>query len=120
MESKLMHKLIYLAELWTRKLTPETGVTFNACHPGWVRTPGTVSSLPSWFDKLDLREPIQGADTILWLSIADAPKKESGLFWFDRKPVRTHMPLADTHSTPAEISYLYEYSKEFKKPLQLD
>ncbi|HEX6299249.1 MAG TPA: hypothetical protein VF148_02140 [Acidimicrobiia bacterium] len=38
-----------------------------------------------------LRTPAQGADTMVWLSVAEPPSRSSGGFWFDRSPTPTHL-----------------------------
>ena len=80
---------VYLTELWAKRYSNVNPVNFYSMHPGWARTPGTQKSLPPLFDKLNLREPAQGADTGVWLSVADKAsiKQETGLFYFDREPV---------------------------------
>ena len=76
-----------------RRLGARTGIAFHAMHPGWARTPGVASSLPT-FDRVLrplLRTPEQGADTILQLALApraggpDDPSA-GGAFWGDRRP----------------------------------
>lgn len=62
-------------------------VMFHAMHPGWVDTPGVVTSLPTFHavTKPALRTPAEGADTIVWLSGVDAEELgASGGFWLDR------------------------------------
>jgi dehydrogenase/reductase SDR family protein 12 len=76
---------VILNELWA-----ERGVPSHCMHPGWAGTPGVAFSLPR-FDRLlgpILRTSEQGADTIVWLCVADVP---AGRFWFDRKDRATHM-----------------------------
>ena len=53
-----------------------------------------------------LRTPEQGADTIIWLSIADMSKEFSGAFYQDRKPVATHLPLAWSKASDTDKSEL--------------
>jgi len=108
---------VYLAEYWTKKYS-NTGITFNTVHPGWARTPATKEALPGWFDKLNLRTPEQGADTILWLAVAPHLTKESGQMWFDREPQKTHIRLAHTHSTQEEVEAMYQYCSKFLDPIQ--
>ncbi|XP_040195255.1 dehydrogenase/reductase SDR family member 12 [Rana temporaria] len=59
-------------------------------------------SMPDFYEKMKtrLRTEEQGADTVVWLTISPAAVKHpSGLFFQDRKPVATHLPLAFTHSS---------------------
>ncbi|MFT5680863.1 MAG: dehydrogenase/reductase SDR family protein 12 [Myxococcota bacterium] len=68
------------------------GIGVHCMHPGWASTPGVETSIPR-FHKLTaaiLRTPEQGADTIVWLAAAEVVKGQSGAFWFDRQPRRTH------------------------------
>jgi hypothetical protein len=64
---------------------------------------------------LDLRTPSQGADSIVWLSVADKVKRETGKLWFDREVQSAHMPLSQTKSSPEEVDTLYKYCQSFMK-----
>jgi dehydrogenase/reductase SDR family member 12 len=78
---------VALSREWARRLAG-TGVAFHAMHPGWVDTPGLVTSLPG-FHRLTrpiLRSAEQGADTVVWLAAADPGLLGSGRFWHDRRP----------------------------------
>ncbi|KAL7642665.1 UNVERIFIED_CONTAM: hypothetical protein RMT77_007230 [Armadillidium vulgare] len=80
-------------------------VKFFSMHPGWVDTPGVKKGLPDFYEqtKDKLRTPEQGADTIIWLAISQAAlKHSSGLFFQDRVPVATHLPLAWTRTSTTE------------------
>ena len=82
---------VYLNQLWAERYRGKQSIRFFSMHPGWARTPGTQGSLPSFFDNLSLRTAEQGADTCVWLAVADKPslrdESTSGLFFFDRQPV---------------------------------
>lgn len=71
----------------------ETSITVSSMHPGWAATDGVKTSLPSFWKVMGplLRTPAEGADTVVWLAAAEPPKGQSGLFWFDRQPRRTHL-----------------------------
>ncbi|NXA08578.1 DHR12 reductase, partial [Sapayoa aenigma] len=79
------------------------------------------SSMPDFYEKMKntLRTEAQGADTVVWLAVsAEATKLPSGLFFQDRQPVATHLPLASTHS-PLEdeeklMKVLEEFSQKFR------
>ena len=97
-----------------RRLGASTGIAFHAMHPGWARTPGVATSLPT-FNRLVgplLRTPEQGADTILHLALAartgtpDDPD-EGGAFWADRRPRSTDR-LRRTVCDAAEREALWE------------
>ena len=69
------------------------GRAVHAMHPGWVDTGSLQASLPR-FEKVVrpiLRDPEQGADTLLWLCTSPAAGTTSGLFWLDRRPRRQAM-----------------------------
>ena len=59
---------VVLAHEWDRRWRHE-GVASYAMHPGWVRTPGLTTSLPT-VARLGplLRTPTEGADTAVWLA----------------------------------------------------
>jgi NAD(P)-dependent dehydrogenase (short-subunit alcohol dehydrogenase family) len=82
---------VVLAELWARELAG-TRVVVSAMHPGWADTPAVASSLPRFHRvmKAVLRTPAEGADTVVWLA-ASPRARETGRFWFDREPRRTHL-----------------------------
>ena len=89
-------------------------VSAHAMHPGWVETPGVAESLPA-FNRLMgpiLRDPNQGADTIIWLAAAEQPLRESGRLWMDRvirpphRSSRTEETEADRASVLAQLEQL--------------
>jgi NAD(P)-dependent dehydrogenase (short-subunit alcohol dehydrogenase family) len=82
---------VVLAELLAEELAG-TSVVVNSMHPGWADTPGVRSSLPRFYRlaRHVLRTPAEGADTVVWL--AACPRaRETGRFFFDREPRRTHL-----------------------------
>lgn len=86
-------------------------VHFSSMHPGWVDTPTMKNSLPQIYEtmKENLRSPSEGADTAVWLAISKAALNHpSGLFFQDRVPVPTHLPLAWTKSSIEEENLLME------------
>ena len=97
-----------------RRIGASTGIAFHAMHPGWARTPGVASALPT-FDRLMrplLRTPAQGADTIVHLALAEriggpGDPTAGGAFWSDRRPRRTDR-LARTVCDDAERTALWE------------
>jgi dehydrogenase/reductase SDR family protein 12 len=82
---------VVLSELFAEKMG-QSGVTFNAMHPGWADTPGIQKSLPGFKQLMaaSLRTPEQGADTIVWLAAAPGLEDETGKFWFDRMAREKH------------------------------
>jgi dehydrogenase/reductase SDR family protein 12 len=104
----------------TRKWVEETkgsGVTFHSMHPGWAYTPAVVNSLDSFTKKHKhmMRNPEQGADTIVWLAIADEPNQTNGRFWLDRHEVKTDMYLAGTACTDADRDSFWRKCAEYYK-----
>lgn len=78
---------VILNELWAEHI-PSADTVFHAMHPGWVDTPGITDALPGFARVLGpmglLRKPREGADTLVWLSVADAALECTGQFWHDR------------------------------------
>lgn len=83
---------VVLAELLADELN-SIGATVNSMHPGWAATKGVEHSLPRFWKMMRnrLRTPAEGADTALWLAVAEKVQGQTGKFWFDRKPVPTHL-----------------------------
>lgn len=99
---------VILTEMWAERLG-ESGVVAHSMHPGWARTQGVRTSLPR-FDRVMrplLRTPQQGADTIVWLAAATEPGQSTGAFWFDRRPVPTHL-VSSTRETASDRENLWE------------
>lgn len=83
---------VILTEMWAKRLEG-TGVVVHSMHPGWARTAGVETSLPTFYKIMSpfLRTPEQGADTAVWLATSEEAATSSGGFWFDRKPAPTHL-----------------------------
>jgi dehydrogenase/reductase SDR family protein 12 len=83
---------VVLAELFAEELAA-IGATVNSMHPGWAATRGVARSLPRFWKIMRhrLRTPEEGADTALWLAVADRPRGQTGKLWFDRQVVPTHL-----------------------------
>ena len=84
-------------------------------HPGWADTPSVASSLPRFHavTRAILRTPAEGADTAVWLA-ASPRARESGRFWFDRAPRRTHW-LPFTKESPRDRRALWRLCRRFAK-----
>ncbi|HEY5890826.1 MAG TPA: SDR family NAD(P)-dependent oxidoreductase [Acidimicrobiia bacterium] len=83
---------VILTELWAERMK-DTGVVVHSMHPGWAKTEGVATSLPT-FNKLMkpfLRTPQEGADTIVWLASSEEAAQSTGQLWFDRRVVPTHL-----------------------------
>jgi dehydrogenase/reductase SDR family member 12 len=84
--------VVVLNELWAERFAG-TPIAFHAMHPGWADTPAVQSSLPRFraATRSILRSPDEGADTVLWLAVAERLRGATGGFYFDRAPRRTHL-----------------------------
>jgi len=100
--------LVVLTELWAEKMVGS--VTFNSMHPGWADTVAVRSSLPLFHKVLKplLRSPEEAADTIVWLAMCQRLGEQTGMFWFDREPRRTHF-APWTREAPEERERLWEF-----------
>ncbi|XP_015481881.1 dehydrogenase/reductase SDR family member 12 isoform X2 [Parus major] len=106
---------VVLTEQWAKA---HRNIHFSVMHPGWADTPAVRSSMPDFYERMknSLRTEAQGADTVLWLAVsAEAARLPSGLFFQDRQPVPTHLPLAYTHSPPEDEEKLMELLEEFSQ-----
>lgn len=73
----------------------ETNITVNAMHPGGVNTNfgNSVTGIVGFtFKKLGflMRTPEQGADTIIWLATSPEVEGKTGLYFKDRKPIKSN------------------------------
>jgi NAD(P)-dependent dehydrogenase (short-subunit alcohol dehydrogenase family) len=100
---------VILSERWARELS-QTGARVNAMHPGWAATVSVERSLPRFWRTMRhrLRTPEQGADTVLWLVVAERVAGETGKFWFDRRVVPTHL-VRWTRESAEERQRLWDF-----------
>jgi len=99
---------VILNRLWGERLRG-LPVESYAMHPGWARTKGVATSLPR-FERLMrpiLREPEEGADTVVWLVASPEPVGLSGRFFLDRHPRAEHV-FPWTHETPEEAREVWD------------
>ena len=98
---------VTLTAEWQRRLGG-AGATFHVAHPGWADTPGLAASLPGFRRAVGplLRDVGEGADTIVWLVLADAPSSQPGRLWHDRRPRGAHR-LPSTRPDPGEADALW-------------
>lgn len=77
---------VVLARAWADRLA-DRDVVVHAMHPGWADTPGVARSLPTFRRVMGplLRTPEEGADTMVWLALAEEPGCSTGGFWHDRR-----------------------------------
>mmetsp|Transcript_17995 Transcript_17995/g.31489 ORF Transcript_17995/g.31489 Transcript_17995/m.31489 type:complete len:352 (+) Transcript_17995:60-1115(+) len=121
---------LYMTKALAKKYADVNKVKFHVTHPGWAKTAGTEEALPEWFNNMDLRTPEQGADTAVWLAVAQSgpPAESSGEFWFDREKAHGDFGgfLANTASSQADIDKLMAYLHQCKveaenmKPANID
>jgi NAD(P)-dependent dehydrogenase (short-subunit alcohol dehydrogenase family) len=96
-----------LSARWAEQLAGQ-GITSNCMHPGLTSTPGVARAFPVYQRAAGavLRTLEQGADTAVWLAVAEAAAGESGGFWFDRERQPEHV-LPWTRSARGEIDRLW-------------
>jgi dehydrogenase/reductase SDR family protein 12 len=98
---------VVLTHEWARRWHGH-GVRFHAAHPGWALTPGVESSLPRFraITGPILRDPDEGADTIVWLA-ASPEVTGDGLLWHDRH-VRHQHKVPWTRADDGEEARLWD------------
>jgi NAD(P)-dependent dehydrogenase (short-subunit alcohol dehydrogenase family) len=103
---------VAISERWAEELSG-TGVVVHSMHPGWVDTEGVRSWMPVFraITRPIIRDPDQGADTILWLGAAQEPLRSSGQFWHDRRPRPTHYRLGAPAPSAQEREELWRYCR---------
>lgn len=81
--------------LWNRALAARlegTGVTANCAHPGAVSTglgaQSAIGKLVQWMMKPFFRSPEKGAETSIYLALAENPTIASGGYYADCKPAK--------------------------------
>jgi NAD(P)-dependent dehydrogenase (short-subunit alcohol dehydrogenase family) len=84
--AKAKRAQVALNEQWA--LREPSAAVFHTVHPGWAATPGIAGSLPRFNRAMGpfLRDPYQGADTMVWLAASDEALLSSGNLWLDRRP----------------------------------
>mmetsp|Transcript_42792 Transcript_42792/g.68846 ORF Transcript_42792/g.68846 Transcript_42792/m.68846 type:complete len:339 (+) Transcript_42792:68-1084(+) len=88
---------VALTQRWARLHGGESeganDVGFYAMHPGWSDTDALKTALPGFYSSLKdkLRTPAQGADTVVWLSMAPKAVLKNGAFYLDRGVVPIHV-----------------------------
>lgn len=93
-----------------------SAAVFHTVHPGWAATPGVEEAHPRFYQLMRplLRDPYQGADTMVWLAAAEEPLHSSGLLWLDRHP-RALNKLPWTRTGSEEATQLWEYVEDLTK-----
>lgn len=104
---------VALVREWARRFA-QSGIAFNAMHPGWADTPGLAESLPGFSRVMRplLRTAAEGTDTIVWLATDPTVRPPGGCLYldrrarpFDRMP-QTRLSAADRQDLWDEISEL--------------
>jgi dehydrogenase/reductase SDR family member 12 len=106
---------VVLSHEWARRWGAD-GVASYAAHPGWVKTPGLASGLPT-FAKLGplLRSPAQGADTVVWLAAGGARRANptaslvEGFFHDRHRRSEYHLPWTARGAGPTDGAHLWEW-----------
>ena len=96
---------VTLNELWAEWVA-DRSVVFHCMHPGWADTPGVADALPAFRRVVGplLRDPREGADTIVWLAADDGePASTSGRFWMDRRVRPIHRLRSTARSDTPEV-----------------
>jgi NAD(P)-dependent dehydrogenase (short-subunit alcohol dehydrogenase family) len=103
---------VAISERWAQELRG-TGVVVHSMHPGWVDTEGVRNWMPVFraITRPIIRDPDQGADTILWLGAAEPPMHSSGQFWHDRRPRPTRYRLGAPDASAQEREELWRYCR---------
>lgn len=97
-----------LSEVWALRLL-EAGITSNCMFPGVAWTPGSARAFPRLVKLAAplLRTAEEGADTMVWLSVARAVERETGKLWFDREELPAHA-VPWTRGDPGEPRRLFK------------
>jgi NAD(P)-dependent dehydrogenase (short-subunit alcohol dehydrogenase family) len=103
---------VVITEHWAQELAG-TGVVVHAMHPGWVDTEGLQNWMPGFrkVTRLIIRDPDQGADSIVWLGAAQQPLLSTGKFWMDRRIRPTHYWLGAGEDSPEARNELWRYCR---------
>ncbi len=74
------------------------GIVAHAMHPGAVDS-NFINHAPEssreYMRTLDMRPPEEGADTLVWLATAEEPGRESGGYYYQRKPRKPNPVVED-------------------------
>ncbi|MGQ0843082.1 MAG: SDR family NAD(P)-dependent oxidoreductase [Sporichthyaceae bacterium] len=79
---------------WAKRLA-DRGIVVHTMHPGWADTKGVQNWMPVFraVTRPIIRNPEQGADTVVWLGAAPEPATSTGLFWHDRRSRPKTLPV---------------------------
>ncbi len=101
---------IVVTEILAERLRAR-GVVVHGMHPGWVDTEGVQRWMPVFRTVTSpiIRNPEEGADTIVWLGGAARPLEDTGRFWHDRRPRPTHYRLGASPDSDADREAFWRY-----------
>ncbi|WTX00121.1 SDR family NAD(P)-dependent oxidoreductase [Streptomycetaceae bacterium NBC_01309] len=104
---------VVLTQEWAKRLAPDD-IHVHAMHPGWADTQGVRTSMPVFRTLIRpiIRDPAQGADTIVWLGSAPEAVRTTGLLWHDRAPRPTTYALGAGPDTAEARRELWQYVAE--------
>ncbi len=74
--------------------------------------------MPDFYEKMKnrLRTAAEGADTVVWLAVSEAARKQnSGQFYQDRAAVSEYLPLSCTKAKDEDENRLMEILDEMGK-----
>jgi NAD(P)-dependent dehydrogenase (short-subunit alcohol dehydrogenase family) len=97
-----------------------TNVTVNAVHPGPVRTRfgeelGGLWGVAIWLFRPFMRSPEKGAETVIHLASSPDVEGMTGLYWSDRKPMRS-IPLSYDEAIQKRLWEVSERLTSGEKP----
>jgi len=107
---------VLMAEWYAHHEQQPAKVVYQSMHPGWVDTELVQNKLPQ-FKKImgkALRSAEQGADTLIWLMIAEKAKSNSGEFWLDRDIRKKYIKRGTQVSDPKK-ERLMDYCAQLLK-----
>jgi len=101
---------VVITELLAERLE-DRGVVVHAMHPGWADTEGVRRWMPLFrtITAPIIRNPEEGADTIVWLGAAPEAARKTGLFWHDRRCRPTHYGLGAGVESRHDREELWRY-----------
>ncbi len=108
---------VAVTEGWAERLK-DRGVVVHSMHPGWVDTEGVRQWMPVFRSATlpIMRNPEQGADTVVWLGAAPEPLRQTGLFWHDRRPRPTSYLIGPSPGGAEERRRLWELCEQATAP----
>ncbi|XP_038046445.1 dehydrogenase/reductase SDR family member 12-like [Patiria miniata] len=102
-------QVLIMTEMWARAYP---SVHFSAMHPGVTVTALMQSTMPTMYEQTKngiARTPEQGADTMVWLAIAEAVKHQAnGQYYLDRKATPRYLPNKAPQCTENEMQTLMD------------